>query len=394
MRILVINSGSSTLKYGIYDTEQGCLPIVKGVAERIGEKGSFIRQQVNHQKERIELDMPDHKTAMHALFDLIKKEKVEGVGHRVVHGGEKLKGPTLIHADVIKEIEEVGRFVPLHYIPNLIGIQVAQALFPSVPHVAIFDTAPYATLDFKAFLYGIPVEFYEKHQIRRYGFHGINHQYVASEVAKHLGHEDVKIITCHLGSGCSITAFENGRSIDTSMGLTPLEGLVMETRSGDLDPSVVLYLIDVLGMKTNEIVELLNKKSGLLGLCGKKDMRDVIALAEKGDTWAQIAIDLFVYRIQKSIGAYIAALNGVDAIAFTGGIGENDPFIREKILANFKYMGASLQKEKNQAHALIFSSKDSKVHLFTIPANEEKVIAEQTKKLIHETIRFSHEKYC
>lgn len=371
MKILVINSGSSSIKFALFDTKKNIF-LKKGVAERIGEQKSLIRDD---QKQR-EMALPDHRVAMHAILDQMGEE-IEGVGHRVVHGGETLKEPILITEEVISQIKEASKFAPLHNEPNLIGIEVARKVLPTVSHVAIFDTAAFASLDSKAFIYGIPLEFYERYKIRRYGFHGINHSYVAKESTKLLG-KSGKIITCHLGSGCSITAFENGKSKDTSMGLTPLEGLMMSTRSGDIDPSIILYLIDVLGLQTKEITDLLNKKSGLFGLCGKKDMRDIISLCRVGNPQAKIALEIFIYRIQKYIGAYIAALNGVDAITFTGGIGENDPFIREKILSNFSYVDAFIDKERNQENAAIFSAAFSKVALLNIAANEELVIAEET----------------
>jgi acetate kinase len=369
MKVLAINAGSSTIKYGVFDPIKSEQPLIKGSIERIGEQQS---------------PYPDYQNAMHAVFDEVNQQhyKIEAVGHRVVHGGEKLTKPTLITPEVIEQIQEVGRFVPLHYKPNLMGVQVAQEMLPSVPQVAIFDTATYTTLGYKAFLYGIPLEFYEKHKIRKYGFHGINHSYVAHEAAKFLGSEKNKIITCHLGNGCSITAFEGGNSQDTSMGLTPLEGVMMGSRCGDIDPSVILYLIDVLGFRTEEITDLLNKKSGLLGLCGHQDMRDVMGLAKRGDKWAKIAVETFVYRIQKYIGAYIATLNGVDAFVFTGGIGENSPCIREKIVANFGYLGVVIESEKNQRQTTIFSRDDSKVTLLKIAANEELIIAQHTAQLL------------
>lgn len=382
MKVLVINSGSSTIKYGLFDMGKKDQLLMKGIAERIGESQSSIKQTINQQEQKTEINLPDHRSAMHALLDQIDKAGIDGVGHRVVHGGEALKAPTWINTEVVRQIKEVGQFVPLHSAPNLIGIEVSQEVLPTAAHVAVFDTAAYATLDSKAFLYGIPLEFYEKHKIRKYGFHGINHSYVAGETAKLLGKERLKIITCHLGSGCSITAFENGISKDTSMGLTPLEGLVMGTRSGDIDPSIVLYLIDILGFSVQETSDLLNKKSGLLGLCGKNDMRDIISLAKSGDNQAKVAIEIFIYRVQKYIGAYVAALNGVDAIVFTGGIGENDAYIRERIISNFGYIGAFMEKEKNQTHASIFSSDHSKVVLLNIAANEELVIAQQTERLL------------
>lgn len=368
MRILVINSGSSSVKYALFDTERND-PIFSGKIERIGEKNG----------------PPDHPAAMNTLFEEIDQKNdcaIEAVGHRVVHGGEKLRSPTLINQDVIEQIQRVGRFVPLHCTPNLVGIEAAQKRLPDIPHVAIFDTAAYATLDAKAFLYAIPVELYKKHHIRKYGFHGINHHYVAQKASQLLERETLKLITCHLGNGCSITAFKNGRSIDTSMGLTPLEGLVMGSRCGDIDPTIILYLIDILGLTTEDVADLLNKKSGLLGICGSNDMRDIHHMSEQGNPWAQVAIEMFVYRIQKYIGAYAAALNGVDVIAFTGGIGENDAAIRERIVTQFDYIGAYAAPDKNQNHETIFSTHDSKVILMTIAANEECAIAQQTEHVV------------
>lgn len=364
MKVLVINSGSSTIKYSVLEMNQEPKLLLKGIKERVST---------------------DHRVAMHDVLDEINKSglKIEAVGHRVVHGGESLRKPTLINQEVIDQIVKAGRFVPLHAKPNLIGIEVTQEMLPHIPQVAIFDTSAFVTLPLRAFLYAIPWEYYEKHKIRRYGFHGINHQYVAEQASKTL--KKKKIITCHLGSGCSIAAFDNGKAIDTSMGLTPLEGLVMGTRSGDIDPSIIFYLSDVLGMKTAEIMEVLNKKSGLLGLSGKNDMRDIVAKAEKGDKHSQTAIEIFVYRVQKYIGAYMAALNGAEGIVFTGGIGENSPYIREKILANFDYAGVKMDRGKNQQNALIFSFEDSKMALMTIKANEEFAIAEQTFGLLKET---------
>jgi acetate kinase len=365
MRILVINSGSSSIKYALFDSEKNYHKIAQGKLERIGEGAS------------------DYRSALEKILGNLNKSEIEAVGHRVVHGGEALRDPTLITDVVIAQIREVGRFVPLHCTPNLLGITLTQEMLPSIPHVAVFDTAAYESLEAKAYLYGIPLEYYEKHQIRKYGFHGINHHYVAKEAAKLLKREKLKVISCHLGSGCSISAFENGKSVDTSMGLTPLEGLIMATRSGDIDPSVVLYLIEALGSNTDEITDLLNKKSGLLGLSGKEDMRDIAALAQKGERRAQLAIEMFVYRIQKYIGAYIAVLQGVDALIFTGGIGENDASIRERIATHFAYLGAAIDQEKNQRHAPLFSASDSKLSLLTIAAGEELAIAQQSHHLLN-----------
>jgi acetate kinase len=360
MKILVINTGSSTIKYGLFEMGKKDPLLKKGIVEKVS----------------------DYPSAMHAVWDQIDLSGIEAVGHRVVHGGEKFIKPTLIDGEVIEEIKKVGRFVPLHSTPNLIGIEVSQEILPSAFHVAVFDTAAYSQLTRKTYLYAIPYELYEEHQIRKYGFHGINHSYVAEEAAKLLNKKDLKVITCHLGSGCSITAFENGVAKETSMGLTPLEGLVMGTRSGDIDPSIVLYLMEALKLSTQEISDLLNKKSGLVGLCGKKDMRDIISLAASGDDRAAIAIEIFIYRLQKYIGGYIAVLKGVDAIVFTGGIGENSADIRSKVCEHFSYIGVIIEKGKNQTNASVFSTSDSKVTLLNIAAQEEWVIAGQTELLV------------
>lgn len=390
MKILALNAGSSSIKYSLFDASKNYHLLAKGLAERIGQEHSSISHWIGDEKaQKIEMPLPDHRAGMIALYDTLATsghDTFHGVGHRIVHGGEQLRAPTLINARVIDVIKEAAQFAPLHCHPNIIGIEVLQELQPNIPHVAIFDTAAHEFMPPKAFLYGIPLDLYEKHKIRKYGFHGINHQYVANKAAVLLSKPlaDLKVITCHLGNGCSITAFENGRSVDNSMGLTPLEGLVMGSRCGDIDPSVVLYLVDVLGLSTVQVTELLNKKSGLLGLCGKNDMRDIITMVDGGDTHAQTAIDIFVYRIHKTIGAYIAALNGVDVIVFSGGIGENSPLIRTLVAKNFSYVGASLDIDKNQKNADIISKGDSRVVLMTIPANEEMVIAQQCATMLTE----------
>lgn len=394
MKILALNCGSSSIKYKLFDVDGNFQLLAKGMAERIGQNSSSICHVIeNKDKYEIKTSLPDHRTAMHQLHKSLLDNKssfskdigkIDGVGHRIVHGGERFRNPTLINEDIVELIKESARFAPLHSRASIIGIEVSRELLFDVPHVAVFDTALHQTMEFKAFLYGLPIEYYEKHKIRKYGFHGINHGYVANEAAGILTKplDSLKIITCHLGSGCSITAFEQGKSIDTSMGLTPLEGLLMSSRCGDLDPSVVLYLIDVLGLKVEQISDLLNKKSGLLGLCGQNDMRDIITMAQKGDKKAQIAIEVFVYRIQKYIGAYVAALNGVDVIVFTGGIGENSSYIRERIMDNFGYLGTKIDITKNNDNETIFSSNSSNVWLMNIPANEEKVIAQQTFNML------------
>lgn len=387
MKILALNSGSSSIKYRLFDSSKRYQLLKQGLADRIGQKTSSICHIIENQPAcKKDIALPDYQTAMHALFPNKDLEEIGAVGHRVVHGGEQFKVPTLVNREVIQEIKKLAKFAPLHCQPNVIGIEVLQKLLPNIPHVAVFDTAAHAAMEFKAFLYGIPIEYYEKYKIRKYGFHGINHSYVAHEAARLLKKElkELKIITCHLGNGCSITAFEKGKSIDNSMGLTPLEGLVMGTRCGDLDPSIIIYLIEELGLSPEQITDLLNKKSGLLGLCGKSDMRDIIAMAKSGDKPSKMAIEIFVYRVQKTIGAYIAALNGIDAIVFTGGIGENSPYIRALIAKNFSYLGLVVETEENEKNKTIFSTNNSPVFLLNIPANEEKVIAQQTVQLLNQ----------
>lgn len=394
MHLLAVNCGSSSIKLRLFAVDEDFRLIAKAVAERIGQDSGAIHRVIGDNEEyRRELPLPGHRAAMHALHESLVEHspdwahgggRIDGVGHRIVHGGERFRAPVLITAEVIEGIAEAARFAPLHCRPNLIGIEVAQEVLPDIPHVAVFDTAAHQSLPPKAFLYGLPAEFYAKYKVRRYGFHGINHSYVA-EVAAHMVAQplaDLKVITCHLGSGCSITAFAQGQSVDTSMGLTPLEGLLMGSRSGDLDPAIVLYLMEELGLTPSEVTDLLNNRSGLLGLCGANDMRDVVALAQAGNLRAQVAREMFVYRIQKYIGAYAAVLNGIDLIVFTGGIGEKDSDVRERVAANLAYLGARVDREKNERNAPVFSSDDSRVALLTIPANEERVIAQHTYELL------------
>jgi acetate kinase len=401
MHILAVNCGSSSIKVRAFDADGDFRLLVKGVAERIGQESASLSIRTEDQREfRRALSLPDHRAALQALQNTLVVEDsdfadtirpIEGVGHRIVHGGERFRTPVLITAEVIEGIKEAARFAPLHSQPNIMGIEVAQELLPDIPHVAVFDTAAHQTLPPKAFLYGLPAELYEKYKLRRYGFHGINHSYVAQEAARMAARplSDLKVITCHLGNGCSIAAWAQGRSVDTSMGLTPLEGLLMGTRCGDLDPAIVLYLMDELGLTTSEVTDLLNYQSGLLGLCGYKDMRDVMAGADQGDLPAQMAVEMFVYRVQKYIGAYAAVLNGVDIIVFTGGIGENDPVLRARMAANLEYLGVHLDRQKNDRNAPVFSSEDSRVILMTIGANEERVIAQQTYELLLQSAELS-----
>ncbi len=399
MLILVINCGSSSIKYQIFAVEDQYKLLAKGMADRIGlESGCSVTHKPTGKNEVVlEKPLPDHKTALQAIgHALINPEygiisdikEIGGVGHRVVHGGEKFTSSILINDDVLEAIRENARFAPIHNPVNILGIEVCRQVLPDVPNVAVFDTAIHQTMPKKAYLYGLPTDFYQKHGIRKYGFHGVSHGYVARQAAMVMNKpfEKSKIITCHLGNGCSITAFLNGRSIDTSMGLTPLEGVVMGTRSGDLDPAVVLYLMEMLGLTLQQTNDLLNKESGLKGLCGMADMRDILKLADKGDTNARTAIEVFVYRIQKYIGAYCTSLNGADAIVFTAGIGENNPYLRQEILSKFDYLGLKIDKTKNRLNEAVFSTSDSKIFAMTIKTDEELVIAKETHEIIMQSI--------
>lgn len=394
MKILVLNCGSSSIKYQLFDMTKKPKSLAKGLVDRIGLGGSYICYRPAVKKEnKIERPFPDYQTALHAIYKVLNNNKsddtssltqISAIGHRVVHGGSKYLQPVLIDTKVLEAIKENTSFAPLHNPANIAGIEISQKLLPGILNVAVFDTALHQAMPPKAYLYGLPTEFYEKHNIRKYGFQGISHGYVAKEAAKLINKplETLKIITCHLGNGSSITAFKNGKSIDTSMGLTPLEGLMMATRCGDIDPGGVLHLMDKIGLDLEQTKELLSKKSGLTGLCGQSDMRNIIKSAENGNKKAQTAIEIFVYRIQKYIGAYVAALNGVDAIVFTAGIGENSPMIRQRILANFQYLGLKIYGARNEKNQAVFSKDNSKVYAMTIPTNEELAIAHQTYRIV------------
>lgn len=395
MKVLVINCGSSSIKYQLIHTKNQ-ETLCKGLVERIGAVTSIIRQEWKGEKlVKKSLALDNHaialKTVMELLVDadndhLHSLDEIEAVGHRVVHGGETFKDSVLIDEDVEDAIQEAFDIAPLHNPPNLQGIRAAKKHLPNIPHVAVFDTAFHQTLPPEAFLYGIPNRLYRRYKIRRYGFHGTSHYYVSRTYYKLAGvkKKNSKIITCHLGNGASITAIKDGKSIDTSMGFTPLEGLVMGTRSGDIDPSILFYLIEKEELSLANVHALLNKHSGLLGLSGyAADMRDLIEEAEDGDKRCQEAIDVFCYRAKKYIGSYIAALDGVDAIIFTGGIGENASLIRSKILSGMNSFGIQVDEEKNnnQTDDPIISSDKSKVGVYVIPTNEELVIAVDAAKI-------------
>jgi acetate kinase len=393
MNVLVLNSGSSSVKFQLFDMGGGERLLVKGIADKIGLEDSFLHSEgPDGRQDRRPMTLADHRAALKAIFEVLHRRDqagevtggIDGVGHRVVHGGEKFSASVLVDDGVMDALRQLTDLAPLHNPPSILEIEICREILPGVPNVAVFDTAIHQTMPPKAYLYGLPLDLYREHGIRKYGFHGTSHAYVAKEAARHLGRplKELKMITCHLGNGCSVTAFERGRSIDTSMGFTPLEGLVMGTRSGDLDPAVALYLVKDLGMSPDAVDDLLNKESGLKGLCGERDMRDIEAQARHGREAAQTAIDVFVYRIQKYIGAYTAALAGVDVIVFTAGIGENSPYIRGEVLRPFEYLGLRIDKMKNQEGQTVFSRADSTVFAMRVPTNEELVIARDTRNLI------------
>ena len=395
MNILVINCGSSSLKYQLINSEtEGVL--AKGLCERIGIDGMLTYQTEGGEKEKSEIAMPTHTEAINAVLAALTNEKsgvikslseVGAVGHRVVHGGEKFTSSCLINDESMKAIEECNDLAPLHNPANLIGIRACQELMPGVPMVAVFDTAFHQTMPDVAYTYGIPYEYYEKYKVRRYGFHGTSHSYVSKRTAEIVGkpYDQMKINVCHLGNGASISAVNCGKSVDTSMGLTPLEGLVMGTRSGDLDPAIIDFVGKKEGLSLDEMNEVLNKKSGMLGISGvSSDGRDLEAAAATGNKRAQLALDVFDYRVIKYIGAYAAAMNGVDAIAFTAGIGENNIKMRKDVCSSLTYLGVKLDEEKNNVRGeeRIISADDSKVQVLLVPTNEELAIARETLALV------------
>ena len=393
MNILVINCGSSSLKFQLIDavTEE---MIAKGLCERIGIEGSqLVYEPTGKDKVVTVTPMEDHTQAVKLVLQALTDDKtgvvkdlseIGAVGHRIVHGGEKFSASTLITEDVIKAITDCNELAPLHNPANLIGIAACKELMPDTPMVAVFDTAFHQTMPKEAFLYGIPYEYYEKYRVRRYGFHGTSHSYVSHRAAELLGqkYEDLKLIVCHLGNGASVSAVKNGKCVDTSMGLTPLEGLIMGTRSGDIDPAIIEFIAHKENKSIDEIMTILNKKSGVLGLSGNlsSDFRDLQAAYEKGDEAGIRTIETFAYRVTKYIGAYTAAMNGVDAICFTAGLGENNAFMRSLICSRLSYLGVTLDEELNakRGEDLVITTADSKVKVLMIPTNEELAIARET----------------
>lgn len=397
MNILVINCGSSSLKYQLIDSDSEKV-LAKGLAERIGIEGSVLTHTpAGKDKVVKEAPMPDHKEAVRLVIEaLIDKEhgvisslsEIGAVGHRVVHGGEKFDRAVLIDESVIRDIEELSALAPLHNPANLIGIRACADNMPGVRQAAVFDTAFHQTMPKKAYMYGLPYEYYEKYKVRRYGFHGTSHDYVSKRAAEILGkkREDLKIIVCHLGNGASISAVKNGQCVDTSMGLTPLEGLIMGTRSGDLDPAILSFICDKEGLTPDEMNTVLNKKSGVLGLSGglSSDFRDLCDAADKGNELAQMTLDTYSYRVAKYIGAYAMAMQGVDVIAFTAGIGENSYGVRTRVCSYLGYLGAIIREEdlKTRGEEIIVTEPGSKVTVMIVPTDEELSIARQTLALL------------
>ena len=395
MNVLVINCGSSSLKYQLIDSISEEV-LAKGLCERIGIDGRLTYQKEGLDKEITEAPMPTHKEAIQLVLHALVNEKtgaiksldeVGAVGHRIVHGGEKFASSAIITDEMLKAVEECNELAPLHNPANLIGINACKELMPGVPMVGVFDTAFHQTMPEKAYLYGLPYEYYEKYKVRRYGFHGTSHSFVSKHTAKFLGMdlENSKIIVAHLGNGASISAVLNGKCVDTSMGLTPLEGLVMGTRSGDIDPAIMEFIAKKENLDIDGVMDVLNKKSGVYGISKlSSDFRDLEEAMEQGNKLAAAAIEVFSYRVAKYIGAYVAAMNGVDAISFTAGIGENVPIVREKVLDYLGYLGIKLDAEANEKRGFdnIISTADSKVKVCVIPTNEELAIARETVALV------------
>ncbi|MFR2793669.1 MAG: acetate kinase [Eisenbergiella sp.] len=398
MKVLVINCGSSSLKYQLIDSQSEEV-LAKGLCERIGIEGSSVtHQKADSGKKTEEVAMKDHTDAVKVVIEkltdaedgvIASLKEIDAVGHRIVHGGEHFKGSVVIDEDVMKAIEECNDLAPLHNPANLIGIRSCQSVMPGVPMVAVFDTAFHQTMPGKAYLYGLPYEYYEKYKIRRYGFHGTSHDFVSKRAAEILGKDrsELKIIVCHLGNGASVSAVKNGESVDTSMGLTPLEGLMMGTRSGDLDPAIIGFIAEKENKTAAEVIDICNKKSGVLGLSGiSSDFRDLVGAAAEGNGHAQTTLEAYAYRVGKYIGAYAAVMNGVDVIVFTAGIGENNAQVRGLVSQYTGFLGCSIDLEKN-AEAVgvekIISTPDSKVTAMVIPTDEELAIARETVRLVN-----------
>ena len=395
MKILVVNCGSSSLKYQLIDMETEEV-MAKGYLERIGIDGSFLTHRVGEEKYKIEKDIKNHAEGMELVIEqLLHKDygvisnlnEIDAVGHRIVHGGERFTKSVLVDDEVVKGIEEAIQFAPLHNPAHLQGIYACQEKLPGKPNVVVFDTAFHQTMPEKAYMYAIPYEYYEKYKIRKYGAHGTSHKFVSQRVAEIMNKplEDLKIISCHLGQGASLCAIKDGKSIDTSMGLTPLAGVPMGSRSGDVDPSVVTFLMEKENISPKEMSNILNKKSGILGLSGVSiDDRDIEAAADEGNERARLAIDNFVYQVAGYIGRFVAQMNGVDVITFEAGIGENGIGVRKEVCEYLKYLGVEIDEEKNNCRSkeIEISTPNSKVKVYVVPTNEELMIARETRDLV------------
>ena len=395
MNVLVINCGSSSLKYQLIDSDTEAV-LAKGLCERIGIDGRLVYQKAGNDKEITETSMPTHKEAIQMVLEALTNEKtgaikslaeVNAIGHRIVHGGEKFASSAIITDEMIKAVEECNDLAPLHNPANLIGIRVCSELMPNVPQVGVFDTAFHQTMPAKAYLYGLPIEYYKNYKVRRYGFHGTSHSFVSKRAVEFLGldKDNSKVIVCHLGNGSSISAVQNGKCVDTTMGLTPLEGVVMGTRSGSIDPAIVEYIAKKENLDLAGVMNVLNKKSGLQGMSGvSSDMRDLRAAAAEGNEDAKNAIEVLCYGIAKYVGGYVAAMNGVDAIVFTAGIGENVGMIREKVCSYLGFLGVTIDAKANEAmgEEVVISGADSKVKVAVIPTNEELAICRDTVALV------------
>ncbi len=395
MNVLVINCGSSSLKYQVINSDAEEV-LAKGLCERIGLDGRLVYQKAGCEKEITDADMPTHKQAIQMVLDALVNPKtgalknlgeIGAVGHRLVHGGEKFARSTVLDEEVLQVVEECNDLAPLHNPANLIGVRACQELMPEVPMVGVFDTAFHQTMPEKAYLYGIDYDYYEKYSVRKYGFHGTSHSYVSKRAAEFLGkpYEELKTIVCHLGNGASICAVKNGKSIDTSMGLTPLEGLIMGTRSGDIDPGAMEYLAKKENIDLEGVMTILNKKSGVQGLSHiSSDFRDLGAAADQNDERGIRALDAYIYRVAKYVGSYVAAMNGVDVICFTAGIGENDPNVRKGVCDYLGYLGVEIDVEANRVRGeeKVISAAGSKVTVLCLPTNEELAIARETVVLV------------
>ena len=396
MKVLVINCGSSSLKYQLIDSETEQAMAV-GICERIGIDGRLKHTPAGGEKVQLDKDMPDHEVAIRYVLEALVNEEygvisdlkeIDAVGHRLVHGGEKFTKSVIIDEEVIKGVEECNPLAPLHNPANIIGVRACEAIMPGVPNIGVFDTAFHQTMEPLAYMYGLPYEYYEKYKVRRYGFHGTSHSFVSKRAIEMLDLDpnNSKVIVCHLGNGSSVSAIKNGKVVDTSMGMTPMEGLIMGTRCGDIDATIVEYLAHNLNKSLEEVMEILNKKSGVYGLSDwvSSDFRDLDDAADAGNEKAKMAVDVFCYRTVKYIGSYIAAMNGVDAIVFTAGLGENNGIVRNQILEHFGYLGVIVDHEANvvRGEERIITTPESKVKAAVVPTNEELAIARETVELL------------